>query len=65
MAKIKIYIDSGANIHSCREQVIDTVVEFDMDEGEWEQQSDGSKEQFIWEWVEQRLDWGWYEEGEF
>jgi hypothetical protein len=61
MAKVKLYCDSGANIHSCREEIIDTVVDFGMEEGEWEALSDDEKWGEANQWAQDRLDIG-YEE---
>jgi len=61
MAKVKFYCDSGANIHSTREEVVDTVADWGMDEGEWEGLSDDEKWKVSDEWAQKRLDIG-YEE---
>ena len=36
MAKLTFNCNSGANIHSCRTEKIDTVKDLGLDEGEWE-----------------------------
>jgi hypothetical protein len=35
MAKVNFNCDSGANIHSCRSETLDTVKDLMLDEGEW------------------------------
>ena len=61
MAKVKFYCDSGANIHSCRDEVFDTVNDWGMDEGEWEKLTENEKWAMADEWARDILDIG-YEE---
>ena len=51
--KIKAWLDSGANIHSCRE------TEFEIDEGEWNRMSEEEKDGYAKEIAWDRMDWGW------
>jgi hypothetical protein len=59
--KVKFYCDSGANIHSCREETLDTVEDLGLDEGEWETLSDNEKEEHVKDWMSGHLDYGWKE----
>ena len=56
MAKVKFNCDSGANIHSCRKEVLDTVTDLGLDEGEWEGMDDDERQKIVGEWAWQRLD---------
>jgi hypothetical protein len=53
MIKIKTWLDSGANIHSCRE------TEFEIDEAEWCAMSEDEKDEYAKEVAWDRMDWGW------
>ena len=53
MIKIKAWLDSGANIHSCRE------TEFEIDEAEWSAMSEDEKDEYAKEVAWDRMDWGW------
>lgn len=55
MMRFKVWCDSGANIHSRREDV----VELDMTEEEFEAMSDDEKDDMFKEYAWERLDWGW------
>lgn len=59
MAKVVFFCDSGANIHSCREEEVDTVEELGMEDGEWEKMSDEEKYKTVEEWANDRLEIGW------
>ena len=59
--KVRFYCDSGANIHSCREEIIDTVQDLGLDEGEWEKLPDEIKGEHVKDWMSGHLDWGWDE----
>lgn len=61
MAKVKFFCNSGANIHSCRKQVVDTVKDLGLDEGEWESMSDEEKYKVAEEWAQDRLEIYWEE----
>lgn len=58
--KIKFYCDSGANIHSRREEIIDTD-DLGLEEGEWETLTDAEKEEHVKDWTSGHLEWGWKE----
>ena len=59
--KVKFYCNSGANIHSYREAIFDTVKDLDMEEGEWEKLTDDDKYDEAEIWANNRLEIG-YEE---
>lgn len=63
MAKVRFYMDTGANIKSAKEsKIIDTVDDLGYSEGEWESLSDEDKYKAAEEWCWQNgLDVG-YEE---
>ena len=54
--KVKFYCDSGANIHSCREDTLDTVTDLGLEEGEWEVLSERERYQLAQEWANDRLE---------
>jgi hypothetical protein len=56
--KIKFYCDSGANIHSRREEIIDTA-DLGLEEGEWEKLTDKQKEEHVQDWNSGHLEYGW------
>ena len=56
--KVKFYCDSGANIHSCREEVVDLVEEWGMTKEEWEALNEDEKLELAKEWAYERLDIG-------
>jgi hypothetical protein len=62
MAKVTFWCDTGANIHSCKEEAFDTVKNLGMAEGEWERMNDLQKEKEVYEWAQQHFDFGWKEE---
>lgn len=58
--KLRVWCDSGANIHSCREEV----VEFDdlgFSEEEWDAMSDEDKYEAVRDVALEKLDWGFEE----
>lgn len=59
MAKVKFCCDSGANIHSERYDIFDTVSDLGLGEGEWEAMSDDEKQEVVNEWAWERLDIYW------
>ena len=56
--KIKVYIDSGANIHSRRTEIV-TPEEIGTTEEEWKAMSEEEKEELAKPIAFDRLDWGW------
>jgi hypothetical protein len=61
--KIKVWCDSGANIQSCREDVLDVEKDLGMSPEEWMELSEKEKYNIASEWANERLDIG-YEEVE-
>lgn len=61
MTKVRFFCDSGANIHSCREDEFDTVADLGFEEGEWETLSDEEKWEEANQWAQDRLDIGYIE----
>lgn len=60
--RVKFYCDSGANIHSCREETLDTVKDLGLDDGEWEGFSEEEKYEQVKDWMNDRLEYGLIEE---
>ncbi|WP_395026330.1 hypothetical protein [Comamonas odontotermitis] len=58
--KFKVWLDSGANIHSCRKQIID-LDDIGVDSDEWDEMSDRQKEECMRDIAFDRLDWGFTE----
>lgn len=54
--KVSFFCDSGANIHSCRSETLDTVEDMRLEEGEWEAYSDDEKYKLAEEWAHDRLE---------
>jgi hypothetical protein len=59
MAKIRLYCDSGANIHSSRQEVIDLKKDWNIGPEEWAEMSDSEKEEIVKDWAYERLEIGW------
>lgn len=59
--KVRFYCDSGANIHSCRDEIFDTVEDLGLEDGEWEKMDDEAKEECVKDWMSDHLDYGWEE----
>lgn len=58
--KLKIWLDSGANIHSCKEITI-SLDELGLTEEDWAEYSNKEKEEVIKPIAFDSLDWGWDE----
>lgn len=58
--KFKVWLDSGANIHSCREQTID-LDDIGIDGDEWDEMSDDEKEEVMRDVAFDRSEWGFRE----
>ena len=58
MATVTFYCDSGANIHSRREECFDTVKDLRLDVGEWEEMDEGERYTLVEEWANERLEIG-------
>jgi hypothetical protein len=59
--KVEFFCDSGANIKSCRKEIVDTVKNLGLDPGEWEKMTDDEKYEMAREWAENRLEIGFKE----
>jgi hypothetical protein len=61
--KVKFYVDSGANIHSQRSQILDTVKDLGMQEGEWESMPEDERHEYVDAWVSEKIEQGYEEIG--
>lgn len=59
--KIRLYCDSGANIHSKRQEIIKPE-DWGMTEDEWTALTEEEKESMVKDWAFERLYWGWEEQ---
>ncbi|EOV9625899.1 hypothetical protein ACN5OL_001811 [Cronobacter sakazakii] len=59
--KFKVWLDSGANIHSKYEQVVDLEDDLGISDEEWEQMDDEGKNEFMKEIAWDRMEWGFEE----
>jgi hypothetical protein len=57
--KIRLWCDSGANIHSCREEIIETETYWGMSDEEWSEMSEDEKAELVNDWAHDRLEIGW------
>lgn len=60
MIKLKIWCDSGANIHSCRKETV-TVEELGYTDEEWNDLSEQDQEEAAKDVAFAQLDWGFVE----
>ena len=56
MAIVEFNCNSGANIHSCRTEKVDTVEQLGLDEGEWEGMDEEDRYEIVKEWAWGRLE---------
>jgi hypothetical protein len=54
--KVKFFCDSGANIHSCRSETLDTVEDLGLEDGEWEELSEDEKQRLAVDWANEHLE---------
>jgi len=54
-----VWCDSGANIHSKREAVIDLDSDWGITDDDWKEMSDDDRWFAVEEWANQRLEIGW------
>ncbi|EPS0644777.1 DUF7167 family protein [Cronobacter malonaticus] len=59
--KFKVWLDSGANIHSKYEQVVDLEDDLGISDEEWEQMPDGAKDKVMRDVAWDRMEWGFEE----
>lgn len=57
--KVKFSLDNGANIHSCREQIIDIEKMYDLTDEEWIEMSDDDKYELVQEWANNYIEIYW------
>lgn len=62
MSKITIWLNSGANIHSCRKQTGTFEEVLGISKDEWDTYTDEEKDATVLEIVMQYGEWGWREE---
>jgi hypothetical protein len=56
MAIIQFNLDSNANINSCKESGwLDTVADLGLEDGEWENMTEGQKYELADEWAQQHI----------
>lgn len=55
--KLRIWCDSGANCHSCRDEIFH-FEELNMTEEDWDEMGEDEQEEFAKEIAFERLDWG-------
>lgn len=58
--KFEIWLDSGANIHSCKKTVV-TLGDLGLSENEWDEMDQDEKEENMRDVAFETLDWGWKE----
>lgn len=58
--KFKFYLDSGANIHSKYEQVVE-LDDIGLDEEEWDGMTTEEKDEVMKEIAWERMEWGYIE----
>lgn len=59
--KVKFYCNSGANIHSRREEILDVERDLGLTEEEWEELSTKDKQEIAMDWAWERLEIGFKE----
>ena len=59
--KLEIWCDSGANIHSCRTVIVDSLKEFGLDDDDWNDLPEEEKEECVKEIALERFEWGFRE----
>lgn len=59
--KVKFWVDSGANIKSCKERVFDTDSDFGMTSEEWLDLDDYDKNEAVSEWAADQVTMGFEE----
>lgn len=58
--KFKVWLDSGANIHSCYDQEI-TLQEIGVSEEDWQGMTEDEQEEVMRDIAWSRMDWGYRE----
>lgn len=57
----KIWLDSGANIHSCRKVTV-TLEQMGLSDKEFDEMDEEEKDEMFKEYAFERADWGWAEQ---
>lgn len=58
--KFKVWLDSGANIHSCNKQEID-LFDLGITSDEWDSMTEQERDEFMREIAFEQSDWGYAE----
>lgn len=58
--KFKVYLDSGANIHSRYEATVD-LEDLGLESEEWDDMSDEEQQEIMREFAWERMEWGFEE----
>ena len=56
--KVKFWCDSGANIHSCREETVDTS-DYGFSDEQWLALTEAEQFKIVREWANDYLEMGW------
>ena len=59
--KIIVHCDSGANIHSRKEDTIDLEKDWSISDEEWKAMTEDEKFEQVMDWANNHLDIGWEE----
>lgn len=59
--ELKVWCDSGANIHSCRTVIIDVEDTFGLSDDEWKALTEDEQTEMVKDIAWERLDWGFKE----
>lgn len=54
--KVKFCCNSGANIHSCRDEIIDLEKDLGISDNEWRKMDEDQRFGIINEWAQERLE---------
>ncbi|MGL5284488.1 MAG: DUF7167 family protein [Plesiomonas shigelloides] len=58
MAKVEYWLDSGANVYSCRRGFVSLEDELGMTVEEWNNLNDNEKDELMREYAWENMDWG-------
>ncbi|EIX3585800.1 hypothetical protein MKB75_002527 [Salmonella enterica] len=58
--RFKVYLDSGANIHSKYEQVVE-LDDIGLTDEEWNEMTEKKRDEVMKEVAWERMEWGYYE----
>lgn len=59
--KLKLYVDSGANIHSKRTETIDLEKDWGLTDEDWSDMTEKEKDEMVQQWVWERASYGFEE----